>query len=54
MTARQKALAAASDKVQGAPKIKKWTAGQEDLVTEVRKMQWVHHRQNKSNCISRS
>lgn len=44
MTARQKALAAASDKVQGVPKIKKWTSRQEDLVAKVRKMQWVHRR----------
>ena len=40
MTARQKALAAEYDKVQGAPKIKKWTARQEDLVAKTGKMQW--------------
>lgn len=50
MTARQKALAAEDDKVQGAPKIKKWTARQKDLVAKIGKMQKVH-RDNKLNYI---
>lgn len=50
MTARQKALAAEDDKVQGAPKIKKWTARQKALVAKIGKMQKVH-RDNKLNYI---